>query len=398
MATVLADALEDVTVIELGDSIASAYASKLLADLGADVIKVEKPLGGDFSRRLGPFPNDDPHPEKSGLFLYLNTNKRSLTLDVETESGRRLLEQVAARAGVVIASAQSGTFEYESVLADLAARREMVIATITPFGRTGRDAGHRGQAANTAALGGICGYLGATGRPLLVPPLELGEYETGVNVAIAVLVCVLTESGNRIDISEADCWATVQNGMGVIEFIFGGRVFARMGRGVKSGPYPNTILKCKDGYMRLIAMQRAEWERFLQVMGNPEWANDPRFTDRVTMNEKYSDELDAHIEEWMKEREKDDIFELCQANAVPFAPIYTIEEVMQRPEWREWFVTVDHPEVPGTLQAGFPYSMTLTPPRVRRPAPRLGEHTTEILRSVGIETDAVASLRSQLIV
>src|ERR1700733_11694489 len=146
MAAVLADALEDVRVIELGGSIASAYASKLLPDLGGGVIKGEKPRGGDFSRRLGPFPNDDPHAEKSGLFLYLNTNKRSLTLDVETESGGRLLEQVAARADVVIASAQSGTFEYESVLADLAARREVVIATITPFGRTGRDAGHRGQA------------------------------------------------------------------------------------------------------------------------------------------------------------------------------------------------------------------------------------------------------------
>jgi crotonobetainyl-CoA:carnitine CoA-transferase CaiB-like acyl-CoA transferase len=379
-------ALEGLRVVELGESTSSAYAGRLLADLGADVIKVERPGVGDPSRHDGPFPDDRPDIEKSGTYLYLNTNKRSLTLDLDSETGRQTLVDLCAGADAAIVSSRPDRGFALRVDADLLGSRNagLIVATITPFGLTGPYRDWKGYDINTGALGGISGYLGGTGRPLLIPPGSIGELQAGLNAAIPLLVALLAGiEGQRIDISEADLWATVQNGIGIVEFVFGGRLFERRGTAVKTGPYPNAMFHCKDGVIRVMAMQRREWIRFLGVMGDPEWGSDPRFQDRIRMNELHSEELDALLEAWMADKTAQEIFDLCREAGVPCAPLYTIRQLVEHPELGELFVSVEQPRAGAVVQAPFPYTMDASPPRIYRPAPQLGEHDEEILAELG---------------
>jgi formyl-CoA transferase len=216
---------------------------------------------------------------------------------------------------------------------------------------------------------------------------------------VAILVGIVSETrGQLIDISESDCWAMIQTGLSVVEYIFGGRLFERQGSGRSGGPYPYALLRCKDGMMRIITIQRREWRRLLEVMGNPAWADDPRFQDRTKMTELYADELDALIEDWMKDKTKEEIFQLCREGGVPCAPTYTIDEVLAHPELSKWFVEVDQPGVGGIVQAGFPYDLSETPARIERAAPRLGEHTSSVLSEIGVDDETLGRLRAASIV
>lgn len=382
-----AGALEGLRVVEVGGSTSSAYAGKLLADLGADVVKVEQPGTGDPSRHDGPFHGGVAHPERSGTFLYLNANKRSVAIDIDDDDGLETLVGLCGAADVVVLSSRPSLATARRVPFELLAERNpgLIMATITPHGLTGPYADWHGYDLNTGALGGICGYLGDEGRPLLIPPGSIGELQAGLNAVIPILVSVLAGiEGQHIDISESDCWATVQNGIGIVEYVFGGRLFARRGTAVKSGPYPNAMFHCKDGVIRVMAMQRREWERFLHVIGDPAWADDPRFQDRIKMNELYSDELDAHLEAWMRDKTKEEIFTMCRDAGVPCGPLYTVEDLVEHPELGKLFVEVEHPDAGAVVQAGFPYTLPASPATIRRPAPRLGEHTEEVLREVGM--------------
>jgi crotonobetainyl-CoA:carnitine CoA-transferase CaiB-like acyl-CoA transferase len=389
-------ALSGLRVLEVGGLVSAAYATRLLADLGADVVKVESP-DGDETRRIGPFPGEMPHPERSGLFLHLNTNKRAVTLNLSETSGRRLLLELSREADVVIETLPLELSEkWELRPSDFhAANPDLIVTSLTRFGHTGPYRAHHGYDLTTGALGGICNYLGSVGRPLLAPPGHIVEYESGLNAAVATMIGLLADvGGQHIDISESDSWATIQNGMGVIEFIHGGRAFARIGRGVRGGPYPNAILPCKDGYVRAICIQRREWDQFLEVLGNPEWANDPRFQDRIKMNELYADELDGHLIEWMADKTKEEIFVLCQNAGVPFGPVNTIQEIVEDPAFESWFMEIDHPEVPRSRQVAPPFFLSATPATIRRPAPLLGQHNAEVLSSLGIGTEALGALRA----
>ena len=386
-----AAALDGLRVLEVGGQVSAAYATRLLADLGAEVIKIEAP-DGDDTRRAGPFPADTPHPERSGLFLHLNTNKRGITLNLAEPAGRDLLLRLVRDADVVIETLPPPlSVRWNLEPGDYhEANPELILTSLTRFGHTGPYRLHHGYDLTTGALGGICNYLGSVDRPLLVPPGYIVEYQSGLNAAVAAMIGVLAGAGGQhIDISEADTWATIQNGMGVIEFIHGGRAFARIGRGVRGGPYPNAILPCKDGYVRAICMQRREWDQFLNVMGNPEWAKDPRFQDRVRMNELYAEELDAHLIEWMADKPKAEIFRLCQDAGVPFGPVNTVQEIVEDPAFANWFTEVDHPEVPRSKQVAPPFFLSLTPASIRCPAPMLGQHNDEVLSRLGVDVPAL---------
>lgn len=360
-----------------------------MADLGADVVKLEPPTG-DPSRRHGPFPTDSIDSEASGTYIYLNTNKRGISLDLTSRTGQEILQRLLPRFDVILASMSADDAEdFGLTYAEVSTSSpNAVLCSLSPFGQYGPYSRYAGYDITTSALGGICGYLGAEGRPLLAPPLGIGQYEAGVNAAISILMAKLAdEGGQHIDLSEADLWATVQNGMGVIEFIFGAKSFTRMGRGVRSGPYPNTILPCKDGYIRLIAMQRREWERFLEVMGSPEWAKDERFQDRVRMNELHHEELDRHLSEWLRDKSKEEVFELCRAAGVPFAPIYTVAEVADHPHFEQWMTDVE-----GYSVVSFPYQLSTFDLGIRRPSPKLGEHNAEIFSEVGLNESQLEEL------
>ena len=396
-------ALAGVRVIEVGESGSSAYAGRLLADLGADVLKIEAPGRGDPARSEGPFAGE-PGPDSSARFIYLNTNKGSVTLNLEVAAGRDLLFDLSCTADAVVSSHRPRrTASVAARFPELEKRNpNIVVVSISPFGETGPYRDWAGYDLNTGALGGICQYLGESGREPLAPPVPIGEYQAGLVAVIPILVALATGAGGQyIDVSESDCWATIQTGLSIVEFIYGGRLFERRGGTVKGGPFPNALFRCKDGVVRIVCMQRREWERFVSVMGSPAWAQDPRFQDRVKMNELYSDELTGLVEAWMADKSKQEIFVACRDAGVPCGPLNTMADVVAEPELNRWLhpggapTGTDEParaRVGGFAQPGFPYGLSGTPPEIGRDAPRLGEHTASALAEVGVNRTAYERL------
>ena len=325
-------ALSGLKVVELGNFISAPYCTKMMADLGAEVIKVEPPGSGDKSRQHGPFLNNEPHPEKSGLYLYLNTNKLGITLNVKTRTGQKILKRLLEDADVFVENnpprqmAELG-LGYESLKK---VNPRLIVTSITPFGQTGPYRDYKGHAINTAGLGGQSMRTGEFDREPLSPPLSQSHYQSGAMGATATMGAIFarrsTGEGQHVDISEAEVWATIHLGHGVHLGVFEGRKSMRSGHRTIS-VYPWCILSCKDGYMCLIAIQGFQWKRFLEAMGSPPWMTDPRFRDRIMVALEHADEMDALVEALIIDKTKDELFEICRRNQITFAPVRNIAEV-----------------------------------------------------------------------
>ncbi|UCG82828.1 MAG: CoA transferase [Dehalococcoidia bacterium] len=378
-------ALKGLKVIEWGDFISAPYCTKLMADLGADVIKVEKPGSGDESRQYGPFPDDVPHPDKSGLYLYLNSNKMSITLDVRNSKGHEILAALLREADVFVENHSSK--EMAELGLDYASLKELnprlIVTSITPFGQTGPYKDYKGYAINTAGLGGHSMRTGEPTREPLSPPLSQSHYQGGAMGAASTIGALFarmsTDMGQHVDISEADVWATIHLGHGVHLALFEGRTSMRAGHRTIS-VYPWCVLACKDGYMCLIAIQGYQWKRFLEAMGNPEWMKDERFQNRILMAMEHADELDALVQAWLIDHTKEEVFDICREKQITFAPIRDVAEVARDPHFEErgYFVDIDNSQTGIMRYPGAPYKMSETPWCLDRPAPLLGVHNLEI--------------------
>ncbi len=398
-------ALTGVKVLEYANFIAGPYCGKLLADLGAEVIKVEKPVVGDEARQYGPFPQDLPHPEQSGLFLYLNTNKLSITLNAEAATGANILKELLKKSDIFIEDNPPAVMEGLGL--DYANLQKVnpgiIMVSITPFGQSGPYRDYKGYAINCSALGGQSVCAGEPGREPLTPPLSLGHYQSGAAGAVAALAALfareLTGKGQQADISEAQVWATLHTGNQVSAFVMHGLRRMRWGHRTP-GVYPYTILPCQDGYVSMIAIQGYQWKRFLELMGDgevPDWyANDPRFKDRREISLKYADEMDALLAPWLMSHTKEEIYSLCRERRIPFAPVKNIKEVVNDPhlEVREYFVEVEHPATGPLKYPGAPYKLSQTPWKVDNPAPLLGEHNEEVYcQRLGYSREELSQLR-----
>ncbi len=384
--------LSGLRVVEVGDLVTAPFATKILADLGATVLKVESPTG-DRSRRIGPFPQDEPDPERSGLFVYLNAKKRGVTLDLTTATGRKLFTQIVADADVLVENAAPQDVERLG-LAPTDVRRAnpaIIHLSITPFGHSGPYANHRGYGLNVAAMSGLVLATGEAGRPPLPPPDFQEDFFTGVVGGLSVMLGLAGADraadgaeadprGEWIDLSGANAWMTFQTGMTVLQWIFSGRRTMRQGRRSAGNPYPYAILPCADGYIRLIAMQKVEWTRFVDILGNPEWTRDPRFRNRLVMNEQYHEELDALIQPWLSARTKNELQDIFYAAGLPFTPVKDYADVLHDPQLRarEFFVAADQPGIGPFDVPGPPYHLRNEPLGAWRPAPTLGEHNDEV--------------------
>ena len=395
-------ALAGLKVVEYGGFISAPYCTKLMADMGAEVIKVEEPGAGDESRRHGPFPDDVPHLERSGLFLYLNGNKKGVTLNLRTPTGREMLEGIIRDADVFVENQPAGDMAElgldHSTLQSVNPR--LIVTSISPFGQTGPYRDCKGYALNTAGLGGQTMRTGEAGREPLAPALSQSHYQGGSMGAAATMGALFarmaTGKGQHVDISEAEVWATIHHGHGVHLGVFEGRKSVRAGHRTIS-VYPWCILPCKDGYMCLIAIQGYQWKRFLEAMGTPEWMGDPRFENRIVMAMEHADELDALVMTWLLDHTKDEIFQICREKQITFAPIRDLAEVATDPhfEEREYFVEIDRRHVGTMKYPGAPYRLSETPWQLKSPAPTLGEHNEEIYCGrLGYSKEDLARLRS----
>lgn len=378
-------ALPGVKVIELAKLVSGPYCTKLLADLGAEVVKIEEPLVGDEARRRGPFLKDVPHPERSGLFLYLNTNKLGITLSIKTETGRQIFKQLTDWADILIEDNPPGAMEslglgYEKLRTT---NPRLIMASITPFGQTGPYRDYKAYNLNSAhAAGG--GYLTPAGSPNAErEPLKGGgffdDYVAGLSAATATVIalyhCMKTGSGQHIDISKQEALMAT-NKVEITNYPNLNTVATRVVGRASPGRQPR---RCQDGYVQIAAFLDWHWARFKDFMGNPDWAEDAKF-ETLEGRSQYSDELYEHIEEWTKGRTKEEVYHGLQRKGVPTAMVCTAAEVMNSPQYktREFFVELEHPAVG---KVTYPRGLSVfseTPWVLERPAPLLGQHNEEV--------------------
>ena len=395
-------ALSDLTVVEWGSFISAAFCTKFMADLGAEVIKVEPPGSGDLSRQYGPFPDDIPHNEKSGLFLYLNTNKFGVTIDPGKDTGRELLLKLLQNADIFVEN-QPPRLTRKLKLDFKSVKRinpKLIMTSITPYGQTGPYRDWIGYDINCSALGGITNAMGSPDREPLTPPLLQGYYQGGLMGAIATMIALFERAsagkGLHVDVSIAESWATFHIGVAAQSFIADGRVRRRSGHRALHRPYPDGVLPCKDGYVCVDTPQNRQWRRLIEAMGNPQWANDPIFDDRIRTTDEYADKADAYLIEWLMKHTKEELFKIAQDNRIPVAPIRTVEEVVNDVQLntRSFFVEVDHPDTGKLKYPSAGYQLSETPSVIERPAPRLGEHNEEIFcRRLGYSREELVALR-----
>jgi crotonobetainyl-CoA:carnitine CoA-transferase CaiB-like acyl-CoA transferase len=280
--------LEGIRIVEYGDFISAPFCGKILADLGANVVKIENPGGGDPSRRYGPFPNDIPDQEKSGLFHYLNMNKFGVTLNIQDGAGREILGKLLQNSDIFIENMPMKMVQdFELDHGHLQHHNpNLITVSITPFGRMGPYKNFKGEHINCCALGGASYGLGYPDREPLTVPVFHYDYQAGLHGAAATLVALIGRDkvgGQHIDIGEADVVACHVGVISLIYEAFLGITIKREGRRAPGslGVYPCSLYPCKDGYVMATARTKREWERFLAAFGNPDWGMNPRYQDPI---------------------------------------------------------------------------------------------------------------------
>ncbi|MCP5082576.1 MAG: CoA transferase [Alphaproteobacteria bacterium] len=393
-------ALAGIKVIEFGQMVSAPFCAKLFSDFGADVIKVEPPQG-DAARHTGPFPHDEPDPEKSGLFFINNTNKRGITCDVNTEAGRALFLRLLEWADVLIENnlprqMREWRLDYDHI-ADVNA--DLVVISITPFGQTGPYSGWNAYDLNAYHLSGASSrYCGRPGEMPLEHGTFAADYFGAVTASTWGMAAVygrdVVGGGQQVDVSCAEAIAAAfVGGQNIGGYAQEGVFDKRTGVGMPQGA-PATILPCKDGHVWMLALEPGQWNGLREVMGNPEWADLDLFQD-MFMRAQNADVIYPFIEEWTMQHSKMEIMEKCQAAGCPITAVFTIAEAAEHPHLaaRDYFVNIDHPALGEVRNLGAPFKLPACPGGPNTPAPLLGQHNSEVYGEIlGLATHEIEHL------
>lgn len=385
----VAGMLSGIRVLDLTQYIAGPYCTKMFSDWGAEVVKIEKPRSGDPARAAGPFPGDVPHPEKSGLFLHLNSSKKSVTLNLASEVGRRAVLDLARESDIIVESFRPGTMDrfglgYEDLKA---VNPGIILTSISDFGQTGP---YRDYVASEVVLYGLGGPMNVTGLPDR-EPIKLGgnhvQYQAGIDAAYATLAAWYGRQfggtpGQHVDVSIMETQAETINFRTIylLSYEYRGERGERApiaGVGFPSGYYP-----CADGYVQVMAGGQF-WPRTCRMLGHPEWVEHERWGLPLG---QYDPDARQQFEgevwlPWVISRSKVEIMRETQANGIPCGAVLNVGETMDSEHFRdrEFFIGIDHP-LAGTFRFPGPQAKLSATPRAHpEPAPLLGEHTEEIL-------------------
>jgi crotonobetainyl-CoA:carnitine CoA-transferase CaiB-like acyl-CoA transferase len=386
----IASPLRGVKVLDLSDGVAGSFATKYMAALGAEVIKIEPPRG-DASRNRGPFPGDSPHPEKSGQFLYLNTGKRGVTLALDQPDGQTLARRLFGWADVIIESFAPGVLDswglgFEAIEG---LNPAAVLVSIAPFGQNGPYRDFRSSDIVIQALGGL---LYVTGEPSR-EPLQIGgdpsEYFAGFSAFAGALVALtyreLHGVGQHVDVSAHEGLAVAQM-YSALSYIYTGK---ERGRQAASPLY-----KVADGHVG-VTLRQSDWPGFCEMMGRPELEDDERFRD-MQGRRANQEALAAVINEWIADKQKEDLYQQAQAKGMTWGYICDTGDLMQSPQYqhRQFFIEIAHP-VAGTLTyPGMPMKWGDSTWQLS-PAPLLGQHNNEVFAELaGCSADQLALLKS----
>lgn len=385
----------DLMIVELGRGIASAFCTKMFADLGAEVIKIEAP-GGNVLRRRRPFAGDVPGIERSGLFAYLNANKLGVTLDVTTRTGAGVLLRLVREADIVVEDNPPGWLG-DAGLAPSASLRAsyerlravndgLIMTSITPFGQDGpwRDCAGNDFVAQHAS--GIAFSNGARvadleREPPFVLPGSLGEVQGGLAAAAATMCALFARDqggpGAHVDVAIEEVLA-MHLQVDIAHVAYTGAV---PGRSVAAQPPIPYIGQqpAADGYIDFVVRTEAEWRDFLTLFGNPAWGENELFA-TMSSRSQYWDALEPLVQEETQRYPKEQLFRQSQAQGVSAAAVYTVADAARAEHFAERgsFVEFEQTGI-GTMRCpGAPIGFGSDGWRVRRPAPRLGEHNREV--------------------
>ena len=391
--------LHGVRVLDLSRVLAGPFCAMLLADLGADVIKVEDPGAGDESRTWPPHKDGE-----SAAFLVINRNKRGITLDLKQPEGVEVLTRLAARADVLIENFRTGTMEAFGLgwerLAALNPR--LIYCSISAFGRTGP---RRDGAGYEALMQAFSGIMSITGEPD-GPPVRCGvsflDLTTGILCAFGIVNALLhrerTGLGQRVDGS------LLETAVGLLNYhaegyLLTGTVPRALGSSHPSlSPY--RTFRCRDGQWVFIAGANDRlWQRLATALGLGWMASDPRFAVNVE-RVKHRRELERHLEEAIARHDREPLLKLLEEAGVPATPVNTVDQVMNDPQTaaRGMVERVVHPRLGEIPVIGTPVKFSRLTPGVRRPAPLQGQHTDEVLAEHGDSPEAIAALRDKKVI
>ncbi|MFP5304948.1 MAG: CaiB/BaiF CoA transferase family protein [Gammaproteobacteria bacterium] len=382
-------ALSGFKILELSQCVAGEYCGKLLADFGAEVIKLEPPDGSP-TRRLGPFAGDTPGPERSGLFAYLNTNKRSVSLDVASARGTQALSGLLDRVDAVIDDHAPGWLgraglDPESIDEQ---RPTLVLCSITPFGQSPpEDRLHAEDLTVFHASG--WGYHTPSGAEDSQPPLKgagrfLASYEAGLEAALCVVASLYEREtsgrGRFIDISQQQVLASR------VDYVLGQMVAGDMDVSTQRTAFdlfgPAGIFECRDGYAYIWMSAPSHWDALRQLLGQPEWMNafPERWLEKACTPERVA-LVRHHLAEWLKTQNKEEAAAAAQKLGLTLVAANDARDLQASPQhaFRKFFAEVEHPLLGKALYPTVPYRLSATPAQLRAAAPLLGQHTQQVL-------------------
>jgi crotonobetainyl-CoA:carnitine CoA-transferase CaiB-like acyl-CoA transferase len=389
--------LAGLKVIDLSHIMAGPVCGLMLADMGAEVIKVERLPGGDDSRRTVP-----PEIEgESAAFLMMNRNKRGIAVNLKHEGGKGVLRRLLKEADVLIENFRQGTMEklgfgYETVKAE---NPGLIYCSISGFGRTGPYAKQGGF---DLVAQGMSGLMSITGEGADRPPVKVGAPVTDITAGILAAMGVLAALIHRQKTGQGQMVDTSLFEAGITHTYWQSAIY--LATGISPGPMgsahpliaPYQAFQTQDGWLNVGAANQANWERLLKVLGAEELARDPRFTTNAERI-KHVEVLVETLTPYFRQRTTAEWLEQLEAMGVPVGPVLSIAEMQANPQTqaREMVTQVRHSRLGPVKTIGIPVKFSASPGSLRRGAPLLGEHTREVLREHGYSDAEIDTLAAE---
>lgn len=391
--------LSGVRVVDLSRILAGPFASMILADMGADVIKVEEPILGDESRGFGPFKDGF-----SAYFISINRGKRSVTLNLKDRRGKEILKELVKRSDVLLENYRPGTMKRLGLDYDTlkSINPRLIYAACSGFGQTGPLSQNGAYDLIIQAMGGMMSITGEPGGA----PVKVGASIADLTAALYTVIGILTALrvrdqtgiGQLVDVAMLDCQICILENA-IARYVVANEIPGPIGSRHPSVT-PFQAFPTRDEYLVVCIGNDRLWQRFCQVIRRPDLERDPRFEVNARRNENY-DVLRPILEEIFRSRPAEDWIRLLEREGIPCGPINTVDKVVNHPQIvaREMIAEIDHGSLGKIKMPAFPIKFSLTPGKVERPAPRLGEHTEEVLLGLlGMSREEVEVLRQRKVI